>query len=92
MRIHEKGQLINGIRNREIVNNFGQNSIIEPINSNSNIIRSNQINMNSTNQIKIIPKKVENNSIQNLMIGKNMGILSEDITMNDSTKTEKNKK
>ena len=59
MRIHEKGQLLDGIRYRDTRINLKQNQEIAQINWKNNIIgkRSNQIYMNENNQIKIDVKK-----------------------------------
>ena len=60
LRIREKGQLINGIRDR-------QNDKLDLVPQNQNLFEQNEINMNSSNHIKISLQKNGNRSPNNLI-------------------------
>ena len=60
LRIREKGQLINGIRDR-------QNDRLDLVPQNQNLFKQNEINMNSSNHIKISLQKNGNRSPNNLI-------------------------
>ena len=60
LRIREKGQLINGIRDR-------QNDRLDLVPQNQNLFEQNEINMNSSNHIKISLQKNGNRSPNNLI-------------------------
>ena len=85
MRIHENGQLFDGIRNI-------QNNRIELIHSNPNMMGANAIDMNSNNHIKIITKRNEKQATKNIIIGKNLFNKEQDIEMKEDAKIESNKK
>lgn len=89
MRIHEKGQLFDGIRYRDTRINLEQNQEIGQINWKNNIIGNNQIYMNKNNQIKIDVKKKEDGSMQNMKLNRSNNAHYEDITMKEEIKLNK---
>ena len=92
MRLHENGQLINGIRNKEIKQNMEQNIGLNFGSQNNEQLNMNRMDFIPNKHIKIIPKKKEESGIQKININKKHDYSSEDIEMGEPNVKEKNKK
>ena len=92
MRMHEKGQLYDGIRYRDGKINLERNQNINQINFIGNNTEDNRFIATKANQIKIDIKKSEDISMQNLNFDKKINPNYEDIMMKEETKHAKFKK
>lgn len=79
MRIHERGQLFDGIRHIDGRINLDPNPNINEINFINNNIEGNQLMTDNTKRIKIDIKKTEDVSMQNLNFNKKANSYYDDI-------------
>lgn len=91
MRIHERGQLFDGIRHIDGRINLDPNPNINEINFINNNIEGNQLMTDNTKRIKIDIKKTEDVSMQNLNFNKKANSYYDDIIMKEGTKTKNSK-
>ena len=92
MRIHEKGQLFDGIKYRDGKDNLGRNSNINEMNYIYNDLKGNHILNNKAKHIKIEINRSEDDSIKSSKAKNKANPNNEDIMMKDELKQTKIKK
>ena len=89
MRIHEKGQLFEGIRNIDFKNNQGFNRINIAAQDKNNKLSSNLPNLNMKNQQQGFQIKNDGGKTLKILLNKNLNEFDKDTEMGDEIKINK---